>query len=202
VRLQWLPFQSQKGEGGETLGCHLMRGKEAAQAALQFNFFWAREGNHQRRAAWWRGSVSRGRGKPQLGRFGLKGLSWARWKTNGKWTGCSGSFGPNWQCAAGKTFFKFIQGFWIQNSKIQILLNQILNWDQTKIKLNKLFEDFSNLDLKIDSNIQIQTKALNGGLLIWFRKRFQNEIGIFSKSEINLGLRKKCMQWNATYQFI
>jgi hypothetical protein len=38
--------------------------------------------------------------------------------------------------------------------------NQNLNWGQTKINLNKLFEDFSNLKLlKISLNIQIQTKA-------------------------------------------
>jgi hypothetical protein len=41
-----------------------------------------------------------------------------------------------------------------------------LNWIQTRINLNKLFEDFSNLELwKIDLNIQIETKALNEGLL-------------------------------------
>jgi hypothetical protein len=41
-----------------------------------------------------------------------------------------------------------------------------MSWSQTKINLNKLFEDFSNLKLwKIDSNIQIQTKALIRGLL-------------------------------------
>jgi PHP family Zn ribbon phosphoesterase len=45
--------------------------------------------------------------------------------------------------------------------------------------------------LKIGLNIQIQTKALNGGLLNRFRKRFKNEIQIFSKSEIDLGLRNK-----------
>jgi hypothetical protein len=37
---------------------------------------------------------------------------------------------------------------------------------KTKINFNKLFEYFSKLELfKIDSNIQIQTKALNGVLL-------------------------------------
>jgi hypothetical protein len=37
-----------------------------------------------------------------------------------------------------------------------------LNWGQTKINLNTLFEVFSNLKLlKISLNIQIQTKALN-----------------------------------------
>jgi hypothetical protein len=48
--------------------------------------------------------------------------------------------------------------------------------------------------LKIGLNIQIQTKALNGGLLNWFRKRFlKNEIQIFLKSRNNLGLRDKNM---------
>jgi hypothetical protein len=43
---------------------------------------------------------------------------------------------------------------------------QNMSWSQTKINLNKLFEDFSNMKLwKIDSNIQIQTKALIRGLL-------------------------------------
>jgi hypothetical protein len=48
---------------------------------------------------------------------------------------------------------------------------------QTWINLNKLFEEFSNLELlKISLNIQIQTKALNGRLLNRFKKSFQNEI--------------------------
>jgi hypothetical protein len=49
--------------------------------------------------------------------------------------------------------------------------------------------------LKIGLNIQIQNKALNGGFLNQFGKRFKNEIQIFSKSEIDLGLRNKkiCM---------
>jgi hypothetical protein len=45
-----------------------------------------------------------------------------------------------------------------------------LNLDQTKINLNKLFKDFSNLELlKISLNMQIETKAINGRLLkmIW-----------------------------------
>jgi hypothetical protein len=55
---------------------------------------------------------------------------------------------------------------------------------------------------KIGLNIQIQTKALNGGLLNWFGKRFKNEIQIFLKSKNNLGLRDKnmhamkCNLWN------
>jgi hypothetical protein len=35
-----------------------------------------------------------------------------------------------------------------------------LNWSQTKVNLNELFQGFSNLELfKISLNIQIQTKA-------------------------------------------
>jgi hypothetical protein len=47
--------------------------------------------------------------------------------------------------------------------------------------------------LKIGLNIQIQTKALNGGHLNCFRKRFKNEIQIFLKSKNNLVLRHKNM---------
>jgi hypothetical protein len=52
-----------------------------------------------------------------------------------------------------------------------------LSWIQTRINLNKLFEDFLNLQhFKISLNMQIQTKALNRGLFNQFGKRFQNEI--------------------------
>jgi hypothetical protein len=54
------------------------------------------------------------------------------------------------------------------NSKVKDsnTLKPNLKWSQTRINLNKLFEDFSNLELlKIDLNIEIQTKALNGGHL-------------------------------------
>jgi hypothetical protein len=68
--------------------------------------------------------------------------------------------------------FKINQSFWVQISKIQILLDWKLNWGQTKINLKKLFKDFSNLELfKISLNIQIQTKTLNKGFLKWFRKK-------------------------------
>jgi hypothetical protein len=61
-----------------------------------------------------------------------------------------------------KNVFKFIQGFWIQNSKIKNTFKFDLNWIQTRINLNKPFEYFSNLELsKISLNIQIQNKALN-----------------------------------------
>jgi hypothetical protein len=69
-------------------------------------------------------------------------------------------------------FFEFDSWIWIQNSKIQKLLNKIWTGAQTKINLNKLFEDFSNMKLlKNRLNIQIQTKALNGGLLKMIRKK-------------------------------
>jgi hypothetical protein len=69
-------------------------------------------------------------------------------------------------------FFEFDSWIWIQNSKIQMLLNKIWTGAQTKINLNKLFEDFSNMKLlKNRLNIQIQTKALNGGLLKMIRKK-------------------------------
>jgi hypothetical protein len=55
-----------------------------------------------------------------------------------------------------------------------------MNWGQTRIDLNELFEDFTNLELlKFDSNIQIQTKALNGGLLIRFKKYFKMKFKSF-----------------------
>jgi PHP family Zn ribbon phosphoesterase len=47
--------------------------------------------------------------------------------------------------------------------------------------------------LKMSLNMQIQTKVVNGRLLKWFWKDFKNEIQIFSKSEIDLGLRNKNM---------
>jgi hypothetical protein len=33
-----LLFRSYKGEGGESIGCHLMRGNEAARVVLRFNY--------------------------------------------------------------------------------------------------------------------------------------------------------------------
>jgi hypothetical protein len=69
-----------------------------------------------------------------------------------------------------------------------------MNCCQTHINSNKFFEEFSNLELlKIDLDIQIQTKALNEGLLKWSGKTFQNEIWVFLKNETNLGLRNKNM---------
>jgi hypothetical protein len=72
--------------------------------------------------------------------------------------------------------FEFIQDLGFETKDLNTFkLN--LNLAQTKINLNKLFNDFSNLKLlKISLNIQIQTKALNGRLLNQFKKRFQNEI--------------------------
>jgi hypothetical protein len=73
--------------------------------------------------------------------------------------------------------------FWIYlrllDSKLKDSNNFKLKFElrQTKINLNKHFWRLFKSELwKIDSNSQIQTKALNGRLLNWFRKRFQNEI--------------------------
>jgi hypothetical protein len=80
-------------------------------------------------------------------------------------------------------------GFKTKNFKY---FQSLFELGQTKINLNKLFEYFLNLELfKSDSNIQIQTKALNRGLLKWSEKRFLNEIWIFSKSKNNLGPKNK-----------
>jgi hypothetical protein len=46
---------------------------------------------------------------------------------------------------------------------------------------------------KISLSIQIQTKALNEGLLNQFGKGFQNEIRIFLKHKIDLGFRNENM---------
>jgi hypothetical protein len=53
----------QNEEGGEMLRCHLMRGKEAAWAALWFNSFRAREGDHR----WWTARRRDGRAAMWLG---------------------------------------------------------------------------------------------------------------------------------------
>jgi hypothetical protein len=65
----------------------------------------------------------------------------------------------NWIGRRGKLVFRIYSKLWVQKSRIQILLNQNLNWGQTKINLNKLFKDFSKMELfEISLNIQIQTK--------------------------------------------
>jgi hypothetical protein len=95
--------------------------------------------------------------------------------------GCGPQEGMGWK--QGIKQMGCINGFWIYykdlgfKSNDSNIFNQNLKWGQTKINLNKPFIDFSNLELyKISLNIQIQTKALNGGFLEGFRKRFQNEI--------------------------
>jgi hypothetical protein len=55
--------------------------------------------------------------------------------------------------------FKFIQDLGLK-TKDSNTFKLNLYWGQTKINLNKLFKDFSNLELfKISLNIQIQTKT-------------------------------------------
>jgi hypothetical protein len=64
-----------------------------------------------------------------------------------------------------KMFLNLDKGFGFK-SKDSNTFKPNLSWSQTNINVNNFFEYFSNLELfKIDSNIQIQTKALNGGLL-------------------------------------
>jgi hypothetical protein len=90
--------------------------------------------------------------------------------------GCQGEQGQKWE-GLQKTTFRILNQILGSKSKDSNIFKLDLNWSQTKINLNKIFKDFSNLELlKIDLNIQIQTKALNGGLLNWFRKGSQNKI--------------------------
>jgi hypothetical protein len=64
-----------------------------------------------------------------------------------------------------KNHSNFSQGFGFKTKDSNTFKSKF-ELRQTKINLNKLFEDFSNLKLfKISLNIQIQTKALNGGHL-------------------------------------
>jgi hypothetical protein len=57
-----------------------------------------------------------------------------------------------------------IQGFGFKFQRFKYFKPN-LNYNQTRINLNKLFDGFSNLELfKISLSIQIQTKALNRGL--------------------------------------
>jgi hypothetical protein len=64
-----------------------------------------------------------------------------------------------------KMFLNLDKGFGFK-SKDSNTFKPNLSWSQTNINVNNFFEYFSNLELfKIDSNIQIQTKALNRGLL-------------------------------------
>jgi hypothetical protein len=80
-------------------------------------------------------------GGARMGQLGPKG--WAEWASSKeKEHGPQGGCGPKYKWAA-ETIFDFKQGFWIQNQRVQILLN----WSHTKINLNKLFEDFSILQL-------------------------------------------------------
>jgi hypothetical protein len=59
-----------------------------------------------------------------------------------------------------------------------------MNWGKTRIDLNKLFEEFTNLELsKISLNIQIQTKYLNGRLLNDSGKDLKMEFKIFQKAK-------------------
>jgi hypothetical protein len=66
----------------------------------------------------------------------------------------------------GKPFHNYQTKIWVLKFEDSNTSKPNLNWSQTKVNLNKLFEYFSNLELfKISLNIQIQTKALNRGFL-------------------------------------
>jgi hypothetical protein len=100
--------------------------------------------------------VNRGGGQPSGGpkwwnRRKTKQAARRNWAEKQKWA-------VEWS-------FQFKQGFGFKIQRFNTLKPN-LNWSQTKIILNKSFEYFSNLELlKISLNIQIQTKALNGGFL-------------------------------------
>jgi hypothetical protein len=70
-------------------------------------------------------------------------------------------------------------------SKVLNTFELNLNWGKIGINSSKLFKGFSIMGLlEIDLNIQIQSKALNGSLLNWFTKRFQNEnLNLFEKQK-------------------
>jgi hypothetical protein len=56
--------------------------------------------------------------------------------------------------------FRFYSRLLDSKSKDPNIFKLNLNWIQTQINLNKLFENFTNLELfKISLNIQIQSKA-------------------------------------------
>jgi hypothetical protein len=108
-----------------------------------------------------------------------------RWTTTLEWAGL-GQSGPCWPGCGWAGFVEnkrewggLLEGFWAKltmgcinkvfrfwfkdldlKPRISNAFKSNLNWGQTKINLNKLFKDFSNLEfLKISLNIQIQTEA-------------------------------------------
>jgi hypothetical protein len=76
--------------------------------------------------------------------------------------GCQGSWAElknsiGWQA---ELILNIFSRLLVSNSKDSNIFKPNLNGSQTKLNLNKLFKDFSNLDfLKICLNIQIQTEA-------------------------------------------
>jgi hypothetical protein len=72
--------------------------------------------------------------------------------------------GPKSKMGCRKFLSNFLKAFGFKIQRFKYFQTEF-ELGETWINLNKLFEDFSNLELsKISLNIQIQTKALNGGL--------------------------------------
>jgi hypothetical protein len=88
---------------------------------------------------------------PKLGRelVRLREFPW-------KQPGLSWWIGPNWQWAMVNYFHNFQTKIWVLKSSISNFKPK-LNWGQTRINSNKLFEYFSNLQLlkKLALNVQI-----------------------------------------------
>jgi hypothetical protein len=172
-----------KGKAGRH---HLDGGFEGDMAALRFGFI-------QAWASWQRWWIERRCGWPRSG-----GLSEARREMTLGDGPCQAErslgLGPTPERKGLQKWLSNLLRFLDSKIKDSNTIKWNLNWGQTRINLNNFFEVFSNLNLlKISLNIQIQTKALNERLLNWFRKRFQNEIWIFLKNKIDLGLRNKNM---------
>jgi hypothetical protein len=123
-----------------------------------------------------------------VGRVGCKGrvgwmTGWAgfgngkrKWK-NGVGLGCEGRLGRSQIGLLRKIENCFLNlcfkemGF---KSKVLNISKPNLYYIQNRIKSNQLFGTFSNLE--IDLNNQIQINTLNGGLLNWLRKIFRSKV--------------------------
>jgi hypothetical protein len=113
---------------------------------------------------------------PKTGRTGLKGRELIQLRVGNKRkpSRLLQGFEPKSRRLLRKSF-RIFSMFLGLKSKDSNTFKPNLNWNKIKINSNQNFGYFSNLELlKIDLNIQIQAKALNGRLLN--KKRFQNEI--------------------------
>jgi hypothetical protein len=129
-------------KGGEALGCHLMRGKEAP-ATLRFDFILALEVDGRWRAEWRAGERRLGQRKETTPKVSWVGVGHAAEKPPGlvhdfqagtvlctEMGQKAGWAGLKTRRAAGKIFSNFIQGFEFKNQGIQIFSNQI--WTEVK----------------------------------------------------------------------